>query len=166
MTLDDIPDGSRVLVDANIIIYMLGRKSPQCRSLLARCDSGTVQGWITTTIAAEVCHRRMMQEAQSCGLASSNPARALGQNKRLIQQLSQYSSETRDLLGGGLEVETVKIEDYYLALELQRQHGLLTLDSLNLAVARRLGIQEIATTDSNFDHIPGLIVYKPGDLAA
>ena len=80
MTLDDIPDGSRVLVDASIIIHMLGRKSPQCRSLLARCDSGTVQGWITTTIAAEVCHHRMMQEAQSCGLAGSNPARALGQN--------------------------------------------------------------------------------------
>jgi predicted nucleic acid-binding protein len=162
MTLDDIPDGSRVLVDANIIIYMLGRKSPQCRSLLARCDSGAVQGWITTTIAAEVCHRRMMQEAQSRGLAG----RAIGQNKKLIQQLSKYSSETRDLLGGGLEVETVKIEDYYLALELQRQHGLLTIDSLNLAVARRLGIQEIATTDSTFDHIQGLIVYKPGDLAA
>jgi predicted nucleic acid-binding protein len=63
-------------------------------------------------------------------------------------------------------VDTVKIEDYYLALELQRQHGLLTIDSLNFAVARRLGIQEIATTDSNFDHIQGLIVYKPGDLAA
>jgi predicted nucleic acid-binding protein len=43
---------------------------------------------------------------------------------------------------------------------------LLTIDSLNLAVARRLGIHEIATTDSNFDHIQGLIVYKPGDLAA
>ena len=33
-------------------------------------------------------------------------------------------------------------------------------------VARRLGIQEIATTDSNFDHIQGFIVYKPRDLAA
>ncbi|NBS53868.1 MAG: hypothetical protein EBS96_14890, partial [Spartobacteria bacterium] len=60
MTLDDIPDGSRVLVDANIIIYMLGRKSPQCHSLLARCESGAVQGWITSNIVAEVCHRRMM----------------------------------------------------------------------------------------------------------
>ena len=147
MNLDDILSGSRVLVDANIIIYMLGRKSPQCRSFLARCESGAVQGWITSTMTAEVCHRRMMQEAQSRGLAGSNPARALGQNKRLIQQLTQYADETRNLLGGGLEVEVVKIEDYYLALELQRQHGLLTIDA-------------------NFDHIQGLIVYKPGDFAA
>lgn len=108
----------------------------------------------------------MMQEAQSRGLADSNPARALGQNKRLIQQLTQYANEARDLLGGGLDVVTVKIEDYYLALELQGQHGLLTIDSLNLAVARRLGIQETATTDSNFDHIQGLIVYKHEDLTA
>jgi hypothetical protein len=117
--------------------------------------------------AAAAAHA--IEDVDSLGLGSRGgrvPARALGQNKRLIQQLSQYSSETRDLLGGGLEVETVKIEDYYLALELQGQHGLLTIDSLNLAVARRLGIQEIATTDSNFDHIQGLIVYKPGDLAA
>ena len=166
MTLDDIQDGSRILVDANIIIYMLGRQSSQCRSLLARCDSGAIQGWITTTIAAEVCHRRMMQEAQSMGLAGSNPARALSQNKTLIQQLSQYANETRDLIGGGLEMETVKVEDFYLALELQSQNGPLTIDSLNLAVARRLGIHGIATTDSNFNNIQGLIVYKPSDLAA
>lgn len=48
--------------------------------------------------------------------------------------------------------------------ELQSQHGLLTNDALNLAVIKRLGLQEIATADSNFDHVPGLIVYRPSDL--
>jgi predicted nucleic acid-binding protein len=48
--------------------------------------------------------------------------------------------------------------------ELQRQHGLLTNDSLNLAVAHRLGINELATADSNFDLVQGIIVYKPADI--
>lgn len=165
MNLDDVANGSRLLVDANIIIYMLGRRSVQCRSFLARCESGAIEGWITTTVVAEVGHRRMMQEAQSRGLVSSNPARALGQNRKLVPQLSTYAAEVRNLLGGGLEVETVRSEDFSLGLELQKQHGLLTVDSINLAVAKRIGMNEIATAYSHFDHIQGLIVYKPDDLA-
>jgi len=42
--------------------------------------------------------------------------------------------------------------------------GLLNNGALNLAVARRLGIDEIATADTNFGHIQGLIVHKPDDL--
>jgi predicted nucleic acid-binding protein len=51
-----------------------------------------------------------------------------------------------------------------VALELQKQFGLMTLDSLTLAMMRRLGIHEIATADANFDHVQGVIVYKPDDL--
>jgi len=164
MNLGDILNGSRVFVDANIIIYALARKSVQCRSFLTRCDAGSTEGWITTSVAAEVGHRRMMHEAQSRQLIGSNPARALAQNRKLIQQLSAYADEVRNLLGGGLQVEIVRPEDFFVALELQKQHSLLTTDALNLAVARRLGINEIATADANFDLIQGVIVYKPNDL--
>jgi predicted nucleic acid-binding protein len=54
--------------------------------------------------------------------------------------------------------------DFAVALELQRQHGLLTNDSLNLAVAKRLGIKEIVTADTHFDAVQGIIIYKPDDL--
>ena len=164
MNLGDILNGSRVFVDANIIIYMLGRKSVQCRSFLTRCDNGVIEGWISTSVVAEVGHRRMMHEAQSRQLIGSNPARALAQKLDLVRQLTVYADDVRNLLGGGLDVESIRPDDFFIALELQKQHGLLTNDALNLAVARRLGINEIATADTNFDHIQGLIVYKPDDL--
>ena len=164
MNLDDILNGSRVFVDANIIIYMLGRKSVQCRSFLTRCDAHAIEGWINTSVVAEVAHRRMMHEAQFRQLVGSNPARALAQKRELVRQLSVYAGEVRNLLGGGLEVETIRPDDFFTALELQKQHGLLTNDALNLAVARRLGLNEVVTADSNFDYIQGLIVYKPDDL--
>ena len=47
---------------------------------------------------------------------------------------------------------------------LQKLHGFLTIDSINLAVARRLGITEIATADTRFDAVQGLIIYKPQDI--
>lgn len=164
MNFDDIRNGARVFIDANIFIYALRATSPQCRSLLTRCDSGALEGWITTSIVAEVAHRRMIQEAQMLGLVGSNPARALAEKPAIIRQLNRYSEEVRDLLGSGIGVEPVLPADFHLALEFQQQFGLLTNDSLNLAVARRLGLTEIATADRGFDAAQGFIVYKPADV--
>jgi predicted nucleic acid-binding protein len=164
MKLEDILGGSRVFVDANIIIYALQRRSVESRSFLARCDRGAIEGWISTSVVAEVGHRRMIQEAQAKGVLRSNPARILSQKPELVRQLSAYANDVRNLIGGGLEVETVRPEDFLVALELQNQHGLLTNDSLNLAVAKRVGVHEIVTANTAFDSVQGVIVYKPGDL--
>jgi predicted nucleic acid-binding protein len=164
MNLEDIPNGSRIFVDANIILYALDQKSPSCRRFLARCEAGAIDGIISTITIAEVAHRRMVEEARANGLAGSNPARALARRPDLVRQLRVYAEDVRDLLAGDLTIETVQTEDFEAALELQRKHGLLTNDSLNLAVAKRLGVQGIATADANFDAIQGLIVYKPQEI--
>ena len=67
-------------------------------------------------------------------------------------------------MGGGLYVEAVQPADFYPALEFQHAHGLLTNDSLNLAVARRLGLHDIATADVHFDGVGELAVYRPDDI--
>ncbi len=61
--------------------------------------------------------------------------------------------------------EPIHPQDLQTALELQKLHGLLTNDSLNLATAKRLGIQSIATADKSFDTVQGVIVYRPTDIA-
>jgi predicted nucleic acid-binding protein len=166
MKLAKIPDGSRVFVDANILLYMLARQSEQCLAFLARCASGEVEGWISTIVAAEVCHRRMMLEARARGLVSSNPAKELGRKPAALRKLSAYAEEVRALLGGGLYVEAVLPADFHPALEFQQMHGLLTNDALNLAVARRIGLRTIATADTHFDGVGGLGVYRPDDIEA
>lgn len=164
MNLDDLRNGARVLLDANVLIYGQRRASRQAVALLQRCASGAIEGVITTVILAEFSHRRMIQEAQAQGLVGSNPARALGERRAVMSQLSAYAEEVRDLIGGGLFVEPILAEDFYLALEFQKNYFLLTNDSLNLAVARRLGINDIATADKGFDSAQGFIVYKPTDI--
>jgi predicted nucleic acid-binding protein len=164
MKLAKIPDGTRVFVDANIVLYMLARQSEQCRTFLMRCASGELEGWITTIVAAEICHRRMMLEARARGLVSSNPAKELGRKPAAVRKLSSYAEEVRALLGGGLYVEAVQAGDFHSALEFQHAHGLLTNDSLNLAVARRLGLRDIATADMHFDGVGELGIYRPDDI--
>jgi predicted nucleic acid-binding protein len=164
MNLNDITNGSTVFIDTNVFIYARRGQSVQCRQLLSRCSARAVNGVISGLVIVEFCHRRMMQEAQASGRAASNPAKALAQKPDIVRQLSVYADDVRALLGGELTISEAEKTDFAVALELQRQFGLLTIDSVNLAVARRLGINEIATADSNFDHIQGLIVSKPDDL--
>jgi predicted nucleic acid-binding protein len=164
MNLEDITNGSAVFIDTNVLIYARTAQSVKCRQLIARCHSRSVSGIISSFVVAEFCHRRMMQEAQAAGRAASNPGRALAQRPEIVRQLSVYADDVRALLGGELTFNDAEKVDFAVALELQRQFGLLTIDSVNLAIMRRLGANEIATADSNFDHIQGLIVYKPDDL--
>src|SRR5437016_1767919 len=165
MNLQDIVSGATVLVDTNVLLYARNRRSPQCRELLLRCEQGAVNGVITLTSMAEFSHRCMVQEAQGHGLVGSNPARTLSERPELVRQLSAYAESVRDLLDSSLVVAESHAQDFLVALELQKQHGLLTNDSLNLAITRRHGIKDIATADKSFDNVPGVIIYKPEDIS-
>lgn len=164
MNLDSIPASAAVMIDANIAIYARRGVSAECRRLFERCATREINGYMTTIAVAEFCHRRMMQEAQSQGLVSSNPARALAQSLGLIQKLSQYAADTEDLLAGQLTVLPIGSSDLQTALILQRKQGLMTNDSLHLAVAIRSGITLFVTHDQQFDAVPGISVFKPEDV--
>jgi predicted nucleic acid-binding protein len=166
MNLQDIVNGSTVMIDTNVLLYARNRRSPLCRQLLLRCEQGAVSGVVTLTTLAEFSHRCMVQEAQGNGLVGSNPARALSERPELVRQLSAYAESLRDLLDSALIVAESHAQDFLVALELQKQHGLLTNDSLNLAIARRHSIKDIVTADKSFDNVPGIIVYKPEDISA
>jgi predicted nucleic acid-binding protein len=165
MNLEAIPAGSAVLIDANVAIYARRGMSEECRRLFARCAAGEIHGLMTAVGVAEFCHRRMMQEAQSLGLCASNPAKALGANPSLVARLSQYAKDVEDLLAGDLRILPVESGDLLAALALQKQHQLLTNDSLHIAVGLRVGVANLATSDPQFDKVSSLTVFKPGDLA-
>jgi len=164
MSLDDIKGGRTIFIDTNILIYARTDQSAECRQLLARCHAQDLHGTISTFVVAEFFHRRMMQDAQSSTGLRSNPAKTLAEKPQIVRNLLVYADDVRALLAGELALIDIEKTDFAVALELQRQFGLLTIDSLNLAGARRLGIYEIATADTNFDHIPGLTIFKPADL--
>jgi predicted nucleic acid-binding protein len=166
MSLAGIAAGRTVLIDTNILLYHAQGASTEASAFLERCASGEITGLLTSVILAEFGHRRMILEAAAAGLVTSNPARTLAQKPHLIRTLSAQAEAVRNLLDSALIFETLQKEDFVLALELQREHALLTNDSLNLAVARRLAIRDLATADHHFDQVPDVSVHRPDDLTA
>ena len=165
MTLDEIPDGSNLFIDANIFIYAVGRQSEQCRRFLRRCAGHEITGRTTTGVIAEVCHRRMLMEARAKGVVPrGGTPRDLARKKALFVRLTDYQMEIRSLLASEVRVDPVLGEDFPVALMLEKQFGLLTNDSLNLAVAKRLGLGAIASADGDFEGVEGFMIYGPDDL--
>jgi predicted nucleic acid-binding protein len=46
----------------------------------------------------------------------------------------------------------------------RKQHGLLTNDSILVAVMKELGMNKLVTLDHDFDRVDWLLVYKPTDV--
>lgn len=65
--LRDIPNGSSVLADANVLVYALTPQSQfhaSDRDLLECSAHGTVQLFTTVAVAADVLHRAMVLEVK------------------------------------------------------------------------------------------------------
>jgi predicted nucleic acid-binding protein len=147
-----------VLIDTKLLLQARHRPSAQCRELLARCEQGALNDVITLPTRAEFSHRAMIQEAQSKGWCGSSPSGALSERPERVRQLSAYADSVRDLLDCALLVAEWQAQDMFVSLDLQKQHGLLTNDSINLAIARRHALKGMATAAKAFDHVPGVIV--------
>ena len=165
MNLLKIPAGQPVLIDTNIFIYANQKASGQCIKLLERCAGNEVLGILPTHILAEIMHVLMLAEARDIGIIKgSNPARQLTENPQVVKSLNRYESLIRDLLAFGLQLESLQREDFITAMSLQRQYGLLTNDALFLAIATRLRVTAIISSDAVFKNVQGIIHYSPDDI--
>lgn len=162
MNLETLPDGSLVFIDANIFIYHFTGASPSCREFLTRCASGTVHGLTSLPVILEVAHRLMIIEAQDKGLVQGpNPWQKLSRSPAVVKKLRLYEEWTLAIPRMGIEVEEVTFTDFLTSLEVRQKTGLLTLDSLILAVMNRLKTPNLASADRAFSRIDGFKLFTP-----
>ena len=99
------------------------------------------------------------------GSSRSNPAARLAEKPEIIRGLSLYQSKVRNLLGLGLRFESCTRDDLLQsAFALQRRYGLLTNDSVILAVAIRLEADGLVSSDKGFRSVDEITVFAPSDL--
>lgn len=166
MNLEAFPNGSLIFIDANIFIYYFTAASPSCREFLTRCASGTIHGITSLPVILEVAHRLMIIEAQHKGLVrGSNPWQKLSRSPAVVKKLRLYEEWTSAIPRMGIEVEEVTFADFLASLEMRQKTGLLTLDSLILAVMNRLKIPNLASADHAFSHIDGLKLFTPDGVS-
>jgi predicted nucleic acid-binding protein len=163
--INHLPSGTVCLIDTNIFLYHLAAQSSDCRQILNRIGRGEISGYVTTPIIGELLHKRMVIEAVNVGLVSgSKPFEKLKRQPQLIARLSNYITETAQLLQLPLSVIEVTEEDINWSHTLRRAYGMLVIDSINLACAVRRGITDIATHDTDFLHVPNLKIWRPADI--
>lgn len=165
MTLDQVPAGSRVLVDANVLVYHFQPHpgfGPMCHRLLERVERQDIQGVTFTNLLGEAAHRLMLIEAATLpGWAGGKVLNRLKQQPAVIQQLTLFQTAVEAVLQSNIGVLPVPASLLSSAAAICRQHNLLTTDALIVAFMQHHGLTVLASGDADLDRLPGLTRYAP-----
>ena len=165
LELDRLAADSAVFIDSSIFVYHFTGVSAQCRNLLERCERAELKGATSVTVLAEVTHRLLMIEAvQSGAVRSGNVASRLRTRPDVIRTLPRTREQVARIPLMGIEVHDLTLRLLLAASDLQRDHGLMTNDSIIAATALEAGIHDLASADRDFERLQQLNVYAPIDL--
>jgi predicted nucleic acid-binding protein len=162
--LDAVPDGSNVLIDANIFIYALSNQSPQCKNFLSCCSREQIYGITLFEVIHDATHQFMLAETKSKGLVASKVWKYLSEHPGVVKQLTDYWINTQRILALNLVFLPGEEKIVIGAQSARVEAGLLTNDSVIVAAMREYGISNIATSDALFGSVIGLSVFSPTDL--
>jgi predicted nucleic acid-binding protein len=163
MIFTDLVAGDAVFVDANTFTYHFEPHAvwgPPCADLLQRIENGELAGFTSTHTLGEVSHRLMTIQASSLfGWAFAGIGNRLRTHPAEVQKLSAFRQAIDSILQSKLQVLTITPTLLATAAALSQQLGLLTNDALIVAVMQAHGLSKIASDDTDFDRVPGLIRY-------
>lgn len=162
---DQLTTGESVFVDANTLIYHFGLHAgfgAACNRLLSRIEQQDLLGYSSTHVLSELAHRLMMIEASSQpGWTASKIKLRLRQQPAALSNLSQFRLAIQAVLQSRIVVLTITTSLIADAAVVSQQNGLLSNDALIVAVMRNHGLTNLASSDSDFDRVPGLTRYAP-----
>ncbi len=162
--IENIPQGTDVLIDANIFIHGLGQTSLLCVGFLERCAREELLGVTTVEVVNEVTHRLMLAEAAHKNYITKATASHLKGKPNAIKALTDYWTLASRIFALNVLVLGLEVPRLHRAEQMRKAQGLLTNDSMILAAVNEYGIACLATHDGDFDQVPGIVVYKPDDV--
>lgn len=167
VTLNELPDGVPVYVDANIFVYHFTGVSQQATQFLERCEAHELVAYTGHLVVLEVMHRLMLVEARQKGLiAGSNPVRQLSQHPDRVRQLTDYQLHVAKLPQMGVTILDLPPEYITRSAEFRQRYGLLTHDSLVALDLADHGIPWLASANGAFDRLSFVNRASPTDLPA
>ncbi|MHB2021148.1 MAG: type II toxin-antitoxin system VapC family toxin [Candidatus Xenobia bacterium] len=163
--LDDIAAGSRVVVDANILIYHFAGASVSCRRFVERCHRQELIATLPSHTGLEVLHRLMALEAvESASIGGKDVVKKLAERPEVVEGLRKCYANVALIPRLGIEVVDTPAAALQAASSLCMMHGLLANDAALLATMESLGVNALASADRHFGRVPHLTVYSPLDL--
>lgn len=161
----DLPDGSACFVDSNILYYALvptGDLTARCISFLNRALAAQISLAASVSVLSDVLHKVMITEvAQVTKRDRAGMIGYLNKHPDAITSLTQYPKVMERLSVIPMTLLPVDPTLLESASSIAVQQGLLTSDSMIVALMRRHQLEHLVTNDDDFDRVPGLSVWKP-----
>ncbi len=165
MNTDQVPTGATIFIDANIFIYHFTAQSPACSTFLRRCQDNEIIGCTSAGSVAEMLHRLMIAEAVQKGyITIRNAVRALKEKPDIVKKLDRYLQAPIRLLEMKIRILPTTSEIVLRSKAIRKRYGLLTNDSLIVTTMKKNRLKLLASSDKDFESIPGIQIYKPADL--
>jgi predicted nucleic acid-binding protein len=165
MSLSAMPSGIQVFVDANILAYYFLQSQPlfdACDAFFERVAVRDLRAFTSADAAADVIHRVMISEAIArFGLNPRAAVLHLKAHPEMVKQLQHFRSIPGDLARARIRILDVTYRELHASKQYREEYGLLTRDSIILAVMRRQRLTHLVTNDRDFESIPAIKVWAP-----
>ena len=164
--LAHVPSGTRIFADASILaLHFIGHPElgPSCRDFLERCASHEIAGYTSVIAASETIHRVVVNEARtSLGFATSpETVNYLKRHPEAGKELRQHLAVATRIYRLGAEILPVSYKNLHRSNRVRQQYGLMTNDSLIVAVMQQHRLRHLATHDRDFARVSTLHVWRP-----
>lgn len=165
MRLSDLPAGTRVAVDANIILYHFTGRSRDCSGFLQRVQKGELSAFMPAHIGLELLHRLMMLEAVASGITrSGSPAKKMSGKPDSVRKLQRSYRDFQALGKLGLKMVDTSVAALVRVTWFSMNYGLLANDAAILAVMEQEGVEHLVSSDKLLQNIAPLQTWCPQDL--
>lgn len=168
MRLKEIPAGSRVFIDASIFLTVALKRPKRyvkaCREFLARVEKKEVEAFISNLVLDEILYKLIQTEiAKKRGIRLRDVQDYqdyLEKNPTYISQLTECWKALDAVMQLGAKVLALPA-DFTEVAQACRSHNLLTRDALHTVTMRTHGLDILASTDSDFQRVPWIKLYRP-----
>jgi predicted nucleic acid-binding protein len=127
---------------------------------LQRIENRELTGYTSTHTLSEVSHRLMtIQASAQFGWPLAGIGNRLRTQPAEVQKLTAFRRAIDHILHSHLQVLTILPLMLATAVALSQHLGLLTNDALIVAVMQANGLNKVASSDTDFDCVPGLTRY-------
>jgi len=163
LNFSDIPEGTNIFVDSNILLYIFLRHHlfhASCHTLIQRIENSEINGYCNDFVFNEVIHKLMI--TAFVNFYHCSPYGAVSLIKRKPEILNEFPElwQAGELLQA-LGFTIISGPFFPDAVNLAEDYHLLITDAVHVAAMKKEGITHIATNDVDFERIPFLEISKP-----
>ncbi|HEV8718951.1 MAG TPA: PIN domain-containing protein [Candidatus Binatia bacterium] len=160
--LHEVPDGTPIFVDTNILIYHLlddELYGLSCRDFLTRVEDRVVTAFTSPIVISDTLFIYLRSWIiKNKQIAPKQVLRYLKRHRAVIQEVDFQKPRALLSLLRVLPLNRAVLRTSY---DMMARYHLLPADATNAALLQRHRLPALATRDDDFDHVEDVEVFKP-----